>query len=231
MASQADAILVQPNSSLPVDDPRTATTGRMSAVLKTSDRAAFQQLARDELAGLYALARRLTGRDAEDLVQEALLRACRSFASLRDHQAGGQWLRVILTNVWRDRLRKGSREPTEVSLDDAEGFSLYRTLVDEDPFPYSDTLHLDFLGDFSEDDIHTVLQRLPARYRAPLVLRYMEGFPTKQIARLLELPLGTVLSQLHRGRNVFERALWDYAIESGAMNGTAVRREDAPWTG
>jgi RNA polymerase sigma-70 factor (ECF subfamily) len=203
----------------------------LGAVLKTSDRAAFQQLARNELTGLYALARRLTGRDAEDLVQEALLRACQSFASLRDHQAGGQWLRVILTNVWRDRLRKGSREPTEVSLDDAEGFSLYRTLVDEDPFPYSDTLHLDFLGGFSEDDIHTVLQRLPARYRAPLVLRYMEGFPTKQIARLLELPLGTVLSQLHRGRKLFERGMWDYAIESGAMNGTAARREDAPWTG
>jgi RNA polymerase sigma-70 factor (ECF subfamily) len=204
----------------------------MCAVLKTSDRAAFQQLARDELAGLYALARRLTGRgDAEDLVQEALLRACRSFGSLRDAQAGGQWLRVILTNVWRDRVRKGSREPAEVSLDDAEGFSLYRTLVDEDPFPYSDTLHLDFLGGFSEDDIHTVLQRLPDRYRAPLVLRYMEGFPTKQIARLLELPLGTVLSQLHRGRKLFERALWDYATESGVLNATAARREDAPWTG
>jgi RNA polymerase sigma-70 factor (ECF subfamily) len=203
----------------------------LGAVLKTSDRAAFQQLARDELAGLYALARRLTGHDAEDLVQEALLRACRSFASLREPRAGGQWLRVILTNVWRDRLRKGSRGPTEVSLDDAEGFSLYRTLVDEDPFPYSDTLHLDFLGGFSEDDIHTVLQRLPARYRAPLVLRYMEGFPTKQIALLLELPLGTVLSQLHRGRKLFERSLWEYAIESGAMNGTAARREDAPWTG
>ena len=227
-----DAILVRPSSSIPIDDPRTVTTtGRLGAVLKTSDRAAFQQLARDELAGLYALARRLTGRDAEDLVQEALLRACRSFASLREPRAGGQWLRVILTNVWRDRLRKGSREPTEVSLDDAEGFSLYRTLVDEDPFPYSDTLHLDFLGGFSEDDIHTVLQRLPVRYRAPLVLRYMEGFPTKQTARLLELPLGTVLSQLHRGRKLFERALWDYAIESGAMNGTAARREDAPWTG
>jgi RNA polymerase sigma-70 factor, ECF subfamily len=225
-------MLAWPHSSLPVGDPRTVTTtGQLGAVLKTSDRAAFQQLARDELAGLYALARRLTGRDAEDLVQEALLRACRSFSSLRDPQAGGQWLRVILTNVWRDRLRKDIREPTEVSLDDVEGFSLYRTLVDEDPFPYSDTLHLDFLGGFSEDDIHTVLQLLPARYRAPLVLRYVEGFPTKQIARLLELPLGTVLSQLHRGRKLFERALWDYAIESGAMNGTAARREDAPWTG
>jgi RNA polymerase sigma-70 factor, ECF subfamily len=202
----------------------------MGAVLQTSDRAAFQQLAHNELTGLYALARRLTGRDAEDLVQETLLRACRSFSSLRDRQAGGQWLRVILTNVWRDRLRKHSREPTEVSLDDVECFSLYRTLVEEDPFPYSDTLHLDFLGSFSGDDVHTVLQRLPPRYRAPLVLRYMEGFPTKQIARVLELPLGTVLSQLHRGRKLFERALWDYASESGALSGTVAGREDPQWS-
>jgi RNA polymerase sigma-70 factor (ECF subfamily) len=186
-------------------------------VLHPSDTAAFQQLARDELAGLYALARRLTGRDAEDLVQEALLRACRSFSSLRDHQAGGQWLRVILTNVWRDRQRKQDRGPTEVSLDGVEGFSLYRTLVEEDPFPYSDSLHLDFLGGFSEVDVQMVLQRMPPLYRAPLVLRYVEGFPTKQIARLLELPLGTVLSQLHRGRKLFERGLWDYAAESGAL--------------
>jgi RNA polymerase sigma-70 factor (ECF subfamily) len=202
----------------------------MGAVLQTSDRAAFQQLARNELTGLYALARRLTGRDAEDLVQETLLRACRSFSSLRDRQAGGQWLRVILTNVWRDRLRKDSREPTEVSLDDVECFSLYRTLVEEDPLPYSDTLHLDFLGSFSGDDVHTVLQHLPPRYRAPLVLRYMEGFPTKQIARMLELPLGTVLSQLHRGRKLFERALWDYASESGALSGTVAGREDPQWS-
>ena len=188
-------------------------------MLHTSDRAAFQQLARDELAGLYALARRLTGRDVEDLVQEALLRACRSFSSLRDRQAGGQWLWVILTNVWRDRLRKEDREPTEVSLDDVEGFSLYRTLVEEDPFPYSDTLHLSFLGSFSEADVQTVLQRLPPLYRAPLVLRYVEGFLTKQIARLLALPLGTVLSQLHRGRELFERGMWAYAGEAGAFVG------------
>jgi RNA polymerase sigma-70 factor (ECF subfamily) len=117
-----------------------------------------------------------------------------------------------------------------VPLDDVEGFSLYRTLVDEDPFPYSDTLHLDFLGSFSEADIRTVLQRLPPLYRAPLVLRYMEGFPTKQIARMLELPLGTVLSQLHRGRKLFERALWDYARVSGALSATATGGEERPWS-
>ncbi|MGH9136070.1 MAG: sigma factor, partial [Acidimicrobiales bacterium] len=104
-------------------------------MLEASDRAAFQQLASEQLAGLYALARRLAGRDAEDLVQEALLRACQSFSSLRDRQAGARWLRVILTNVWRDGLRRHGREPAEVPLDDTECFSLYRTLVEEDPFP------------------------------------------------------------------------------------------------
>jgi RNA polymerase sigma-70 factor, ECF subfamily len=183
-------------------------------VLQTADRAAFEHLARCELGGLYAL-----------------LRACRSFGSLRDRQAGGQWLRVILTNVWRDRVRKEAREPTEVGLEDIECFSLYRTLVEEDPFPYSDALHLDFLGVFSEDDVHALLLRIQPRYRAPLVLRYVEGLPTKQIARMLELPLGTVLSQLHRGRKLFERALWDYAVEAGAVGQTAARREDAQWIG
>jgi RNA polymerase sigma-70 factor (ECF subfamily) len=185
-------------------------------MLHATDRETLQQLARRELPGLYALARRLAGDGrAEDLVQETLLRACRSFDGLRDHQAAAKWLRVILTNVWRDQVRKESREPNEVPLDE---FSLYRTLVEEDPFPYSDSLHHDFLAALSEEDVHAVLQRVPPLYRAPLVLRYVEGFPTKQIARILELPLGTVLSQLHRGRKLFERELWNYATATGVMS-------------
>jgi RNA polymerase sigma-70 factor, ECF subfamily len=183
----------------------------------TRERAAFQAVARAELPGLYALARRLCRDDAEDLVQECLLRAYRSFASLRDPNAAGGWMRVILANVWRDRVRRESRSPREVPLDDAEDFSLYRTLVVEDPFPYSDSLHLDFLGGFGDDDVHTVLDRVPPLYRAPLVLRYVEGLPTKQIARALELPLGTVLSQLHRGRKLFEHEMWEYARDAGVI--------------
>ncbi len=169
------------------------------------------------------LARRLAGADAEDLVQEALLRACRSFGSLRDVRAGGKWLRVILTNVWRDRLRMQDRAPDEVPVDTEEQFSLYRRLAEEDPFPYSDTLHVDFLGAFSEHDVHVVLERLPPRYRAPLVLRYVEGFSPGELTELLEQPLGTVLSQLHRGRQRFERELWRYAEESGLLDGQARR--------
>lgn len=192
-------------------------------MVETTDRAALQQLARDELPGLYALARRLAGaEEAEDLVQEALVRACRSIASLEDRQAGPRWLRVILTNVWRDRLRARGRSHQELFVDEEEHFSLYATLIEEDPLPYSDTLHVDFLGAFSERDIHTVLQRLPAHYRAPLVLRYVEDFDTNEIAEMLELPLGTVLSQLHRGRQCFERELWRYAQESGLVDAAPV---------
>jgi RNA polymerase sigma-70 factor (ECF subfamily) len=186
-------------------------------VADRAQRSTFQQVALDQLPGLYALARHLADddRDAEDLVQEALLKACRSFATLDEPAAAGRWLRVILTNTWRDRLRKQQRTPREVAIDDVDEFSLYATLVEEDPLPYSDTLHLDFLGSFCEEDVHVVLRRLPELYRAPLVLRYIEGFATKQVARMLGTPLGTALARLHRGRKLFEKALWEYARESG----------------
>ncbi len=174
-------------------------------------------MAKAAIPGLYALARRLTDRSAEDLVQECLLRAYRAYPTLEDEAAGPAWLRRILVNAFRDRLRKEARSVDEVAVEDVEGFSLYRTLAEEDPFPYSDSLHLDFLRAFGRGDVRAVLLRLPVRYRAPLVLRYMEGFSTKEIARLLELPLGTVLAQLHRGRKLFERELWTYANETGLL--------------
>jgi RNA polymerase sigma-70 factor (ECF subfamily) len=83
--------------------------------------------------------------------------------------------------------------------------------------PYSDTLHVDFLRAFGTYDVREVLLRLPEIYRAPLVLRYMDGFSTKEIARMLELPLGTALAQLHRGRKRFEAELWTYAEETDLL--------------
>lgn len=120
----------------------------------------------------------------------------------------------------RDRLRRDGRLPDEIPVEEEESFSLYRTLAEEDPFPYSDTLHVDFLGSFSAHDVHLVLGRLPARYGAPLVLRYIEGFDIAGVAEALELPEGTVMSQVHRGRQRFERALWAYAEESGMVEPT-----------
>jgi RNA polymerase sigma-70 factor, ECF subfamily len=182
----------------------------------------MQALAERELPGLYGLARRLGGGDPEELVQEALLRACRSFGSLRDPQAGCKWLRTILTNVWRDHLRRDGRLPDEVPVEEEEDFSLYRRIEEEDPDPYSDSIHIDLLGAFSERDVHLVLDRLPTGYRAPLVLRYIQGFTVAEVAAMLELADGTVMSRLHRGRHRFERELWSYAQESGLVPVTAM---------
>jgi RNA polymerase sigma-70 factor (ECF subfamily) len=186
-------------------------------------REAFQVLARASLPGLYAMARRLSGDDAEDLVQETLLRAFRSFDTLKEPGAGVGWLKAILVNVFRDRLRKEARSVREVAMEDIDEFSLYRTVAEEDPFPYSDSLHLDFLQAFGREDVRSVLLRLPEIYRAPLVLRYVEGFATKEIARLLEAPIGTVLARLHRGRKLFERHMWSYAEEMGMLEREVVR--------
>lgn len=174
-------------------------------------------LATAELPGLYSLARRLVRDGAEDLVQETMLLGFRSFASLKDDAAAGKWLRTILLNVFRDQLRKQARSVEELPMEDIEGFSLYRTLVDEDPLPYSDTLHHDFLEAFGKEDVREILMRLPDIYRAALVLRYIDGFATKEIASVFDVPLGTILARLHRGRKLFERELWAYAEESNLL--------------
>jgi RNA polymerase sigma-70 factor (ECF subfamily) len=177
----------------------------------------FQRLVTAELTGLYSLARRLVRDEAEDLVQETLLRAYRSFGTLKQDGTAGPWLRSILVNVFRDQLRRQARSVEELPVEQVDDFSLYQTLVEQDPLPYSDTLHHDYLRAFGNEDVREVLLRLPEIYRAPLVLRYMSGFATKEIARVLDTPLGTVLARLHRGRKRFEREMWVYAQENGLL--------------
>jgi RNA polymerase sigma-70 factor, ECF subfamily len=177
----------------------------------------FRLLAEEQLPRLYTIARRLVGDEAEDAVQDALLKAYRGFDQLEHWAAGPAWLASIVVNVCRDRGRARAHAPAEVSLESVGEFSLYRKIADEDPFPYSDSLHLDFLEQFGSEDVRAVLARLPDRYRIPLVLVYVDGFATKEVARLLDAPLGTVLAQLHRGRKLFEQELWDYAEEKGLL--------------
>lgn len=186
----------------------------------TSDRVAkerFRVLAESQLSRLYTIARRMVGDDAEDAVQDALLKAYRAFDRLEHAGAGAAWLTRILVNVCRDHGRARARAPDEVSLDAIDDFSLYRRIAGEDPFPYSDSLHLDFLAQFGADDVRYVLDRLPELYRIPMLLVYVDGFATKEVAAITNAPLGTVLARLHRGRKLFERELWDYAKTNGLL--------------
>lgn len=201
----------------------TRPAGTSVALASDRTKGAFLLLVTPQLPSLYGLARRLVRDGAEDLVQEALLQAYRSFGSLRDDAAAGRWLKTILVNVFRDDLRRRGRVVEEVPVAEVQEFSLYRRLVEVDPMPYSDTMHHDFLMAFGRDDVREVLMRLPEIYRAPLVLKYMDGFATKEIARLLGAPLGTILARLHRGRKRFEREMWAYAEETNLLAGEVDR--------
>lgn len=185
--------------------------------MREVERSGFTAVARQQLPWLYSLARRLVGEGAEDAVQECLIKAYRGFDGLRDEQAAPAWFRQILLNCVRDRYRREAGLPREEPLDEVPAYSLYRKIADADPWPYSDSVHLDFLASFEEADVWRVLDRVKPLYRAPLVLVHMEGFSTQQVARMFGVPQGTVLSWLHRGRKLFERELWDYALEHGLL--------------
>lgn len=177
----------------------------------------FRALAERELSRLYAIARRLVGDEAEDVVQECLLRAYRGFARLQNEQAGREWLTSILVNCCRDHWRAQGRRVEVVELDEADEFSLFRKIADEDPFPYSDSVHLDFLHQFGTADVRAVLASIPEHYRVPLVLVHMAGYRVKEVAYMVDVPLGTMLARLHRGRKLFERELWAYAERNGLL--------------
>jgi RNA polymerase sigma-70 factor (ECF subfamily) len=182
-----------------------------------TDRIAFTALAAQHLTRLYSIARPLVDDEAEDAVQDCLLKAFRSYDQLRDPAAAGGWLTAILVNCCRDRARADGRHPATIDLDGIDEFTLFGKIAAEDPFPYSDTLHVDFLRQFGREDVQAVLTAMPDIYRVPLVLVHMHGFATKEAARMLGAPLGTVLARLHRGRKLFERLLWDYAEQNGLL--------------
>ncbi len=186
---------------------------RVSSIAPSS----FADLVRAHADGLYGYCRRLTESqaDAEDLLQETLLHAIKAYPRLRAPERGRSWLFAIATNAWRDQQRAQSRRPAMVPLDAGPGddeFSLFTTIAIEDPFPYSDELHLDFLRLFKDEDMQTVFSAISPAHRLPLILTTVHGFSCKEAAAILGVPLGTLLSRLHRGRKRLERGLWDYAV-------------------
>lgn len=186
----------------------------------------FADVARDHLDSLYGFCVRLTNdpSDAEDLVQETLMRAMRAYEDLRDRSRAKAWLFAIATNASRDLSRAHGRQVATVPLEtgDANGdeFSLFQTIAIEDPFPYSDELHLDFLRLFHDDDVRAVFGSISSVFRLPLILTVIHGFSCKEAAAILNIPLGTVLSRLHRGRKQLERGLWDYALANRLVTTT-----------
>jgi RNA polymerase sigma-70 factor (ECF subfamily) len=196
----------------------------------TAERTPFADVARQHLDRLYGFCVRVAGdpHDAEDLLQETLLRAMRAYDDLRDPARAKGWLFAIATNAWRDLARAQGRQVSTVPLDavdpDGNEFSLFQTIAVEDPFPYSDEVHLDFLRLFRDEDVAAIFGAITPAFRLPLILTVIHGFSCKEAAAMLEIPLGTLLSRLHRGRKQLERGLWDYAVANGLVTTTDEER-------
>jgi RNA polymerase sigma-70 factor, ECF subfamily len=168
--------------------------------------------------------------DADDLLQDTMVRAMRGYVDLREVRHTKAWLFAIATNCSRDQARARGREVMTTALEDADetatndDFSLFDTVAVEDPFPYSDELHLDFLRLFRDEDVRAILASLGATYGMPLILTVVHGFSCKEAAAILGIPLGTCLSRLYRGRKRLERGLWEYALANGLVT-TAIEEE------
>jgi RNA polymerase sigma-70 factor (ECF subfamily) len=165
---------------------------------------------------LYGAAVRLTRNptDAEDLLQETYLRAYRAFGSFEEGTNLRAWLYRILTNAFINTYRKRQREPKTVSDDEIEDWYLYERLGGRESEPSAETQVLESIPD---QDVQDALASLPEQFRLAVLLADVEGFSYKEIAEILEVPIGTVMSRLHRGRRALERRLWNVVRERGIV--------------
>ena len=194
--------------------------------LSGEDKERFQQEALPLLDSLYGAALRMTRNpsDAEDLVQETMLRAYRAFDRFEPGTNLKAWLFRILTNAYINTYRKRQREPQKVSSDDVEEFDLYRELKNHDP-QFAETPESLVLDNLVDSDILEAIEQLPDQFRLAVVLSDIEGFTYAEMADIMDVPMGTVMSRLHRGRKALQKRLWDIArdrgIVKGAPNGAA----------
>jgi len=186
--------------------------------LSVDDKKRFQEEALPLLDSLYAGALRMTRNpaDAEDLVQETMLRAYRSFNRFEPGTNLKAWLFRILTNAYINVYRKRQREPQKVSQDDVEEFDLYQELKDHDP-QFSATPETIVLDSLVDSDIIEAIDALPEQFRLAVILSDIEGFTYAEMAEIMDVPLGTVMSRLHRGRKALQKRLWDLAVERGIV--------------
>ncbi len=168
------------------------------------------------LPNLYGAALRLTRnpQDAEDLVQEAYLRAYRGFAGFQEGTNLRAWMYRILTNTFINAYRKKQREPVTVQDDDIEDWYLFDRLGEAGVGASAESEVLEKLPD---EDVQRALEALPESFRMAVLLADVEGFSYKEIAEILEIPIGTVMSRLHRGRKALQKALWDTVRERGLV--------------
>jgi len=190
-----------------------ATVTPQESAALVADRDRFAALISEHLDGLFRTALRLTRNraNAEDLLQETFLRAWRSFHTFQQGTNARAWLYRILMNAHIDAYRRTTREPEVVDAEDVDEFYLYSKVQESDEFKRAGNPEDVLLSQIMDADVVGALEALPSPFRAVVVLADIEGFSYKEIAEILDIPIGTVMSRLHRGRRQLQVKLWDYA--------------------
>lgn len=181
-------------------------------------RQAFEKEALPHMDALYRTALRMTKNvgDAEDLVQEALVKAYRFWDKFETGSNCRAWLFKIMTNVFINEYRSKSRSPMSVNVDDIDDNYLYGQLAANSD---GDNPEKELFAKMLDDDVKKAIDELPEDFRIVVVLSFIEGFSYQEIAEIADLQLGTVKSRLHRGRKLLQKELLDYAIKKGIIKG------------
>jgi RNA polymerase sigma-70 factor (ECF subfamily) len=189
----------------------------------------FEQVALPHLDALYGAAYRLTrnARDAEDLVQDAMLRAYRFWDSFQHDSNCKAWLFKILTNTFINNYQKAKRSREIIHAAAFEQEAVDGVLVHEHSASQRDPRGV-LLDKTMSQEVADALASIPTEFRMAVVLCDVEGFSYKEIAEIMDCPVGTVMSRLYRGRRLLKKALHDFALEKGIVRPGWEAQADGP---
>jgi RNA polymerase sigma-70 factor (ECF subfamily) len=189
-----------------------------------ADQATFSEQVEPFMDALYGAAMRMTRNpaDAEDLLQETFLRAYRGFPRFTEGTNLRAWLYRILTNTYINTYRAKQRRPEQTELDEVEDLYLYRRLGGLEAASMGRSAEDELMDLFTEAEVKEAIESLPENYRIAVLLADVEGFAYKEIAEMLDIPIGTVMSRLHRGRKALQKSLHTFAVARGLASADPV---------
>lgn len=212
-AANASSGTITATDAIPAPSP--AADGLVDLETETRDErsARFEREVSGYLNGLYGAAMKMTRNpsDAQDLVQETLLKAFRSFHQFKPGTNLRAWLFRIQTNTYINVYRKRQQAPAQDSLDDRENWESDRIDLDG----RAQSAEVEALESLPDSDIVDALLALPEEFRLAVYFADIEGFSYREIADIMDTPIGTVMSRLHRGRKALRGLLHDVAVERG----------------